>query len=429
MTSVISGRVTSPADSTPVTINGIVMPVVPSTSTGPGRPTIVSVPSPSPSQGAVISGVRVVQSPVTTGRGTGNQPVPVSPGGIAPAPSVVISARTTPRSSVVVPTVPSSGQRVISATRGATMIMSGAPTLARTSSAPVHIASPAPSASLQENFAPAPVRSFTVQPSPPQSPGHTESVGAAPRNTFTEMPHSPQTFDNTHSARGDSIDELYRNLLPGEIEDRVSLIRNHYTKMRSDFPSIHMPPIGNDWTPMYLERRYNFFCKQVTKSIYGKLTHVLMAGYFFAMEVFLTNYLGLRAAGYTTSQLNLLSRYSFMFDQVGVVTLTLFDEGASPITQFLVLSVINALVFVAINWIASKLNSDGKGFAESIMGMIAGLTLQEGDKVRQPPDSGFNILNNIDMGSVASQVTRMFGGASAAPAAPVNTSEMVFDDL
>lgn len=219
-------------------------------------------------------------------------------------------------------------------------------------------------------------------------------------------------------------------MTPSEIEDRVALVRIHYNKMRADFSSNHMPPIGDDWTPVYLERRYNFFCKQVTKSIYGNIIQVLMAGYFFAMEVFLTNFMGLRAAGYTVSQLNLLSRYNFMFEQVGAITISIFEEGSSPVTQFLVLSVINALIFVAVNWVASKMGTDGKPLAQNIMSMIAGLTLQNGDKVRQPPDASFNMLSNIDMGSMVSHAARLFGGGAAASApAPTSVADIAFDDL
>lgn len=476
---VVVAAITSPQDTTPIVINGVVQniqqPMLPQNVLSgrgvQGHITQVRIPSAnsstvaSPNRGAVStinSGVTSSGSVHSLNSGRAPSTVVSSNGVINPAPSTVISgtrpstvrtvtstAGTIAQDTVVPPTRISGGRSAsanqagnVMSSRGVNGVNSSVdirmvpPGTTATARIPPNIVSPSANFQQRQNFIP--------QEVPLRSTLEDIASAETPRRQSGSIPHRRSNTQRANNFTRENFDQhipeeedIYDLLTEEELEERRLLITNHYNKMRADFPDKRIPPINPNWDLRTLERRYNMYCKSITSSIFGQLTTIGLVIYFAAVEIFLTNFLGLRASGYTNSQIKFLSRYSFLIDRIGGFGVSLLDDNTSPIWQIFFLSLVNAVILMGANYLSKLMGNDGTVMAESLMALFAGLMVKPDGKVGPPPDGSFNILDELDMGSIATKIKGVFsffsGGAAnngaAQPAAAAAAAPVAADDF
>lgn len=477
---VVVAAITSPLDTTPIVINGVTQniqqPILPqSVASGrgvQGHITQVRLPSASsstvasPSRGAVStvnSGVTSSGSVRSLNSGRAPSTVTSSDGVINPAPPTFVisgnrpsAARTVTSAAGVVTQDTVSPPTRISGGRSAPAIQPGGvmsnrrvggvnssvdirmvpPGTTATARIPPSIVSPSANFQQRQNFVP--------QEVPLRSTLEDIASAETPRRQSGGIPHRRSNTQRANNFRSENFnqgipeeEDIYDLLTEEELEERRLLITNHYNKMRNDFPDKRIPPINPDWDLRTLERRYNMYCKSITSSIFGQLTTIGLVIYFAAVEIFLTNFLGLRASGYTNSQIKFLSRYSFLIDRIGGFGVSLLDDNSSPILQIFFLSLVNAVILMGANYLSKMMGNDGTVMAESLMALFAGLMVKPDGKVGPPPDGSFNILDELDMGSIATKIKGVFsffsGGAAnngaAQPAAAAAAAPVGADDF
>ena len=250
----------------------------------------------------------------------------------------------------------------------------------------------------------------TTSPIPP-FPQHGKDSTVSAKNTSStppiEIPDDHVFIETTYGSyivpKYDEMNEADQAMHRGTFALRLQLLNSAWSKYGLKFDDV-----GPDETLTNIHIRYKQSVRYINARSGADFYKLFLVLGWLAVELLCVK-IGLKASGYTKSQLRLYDLYHNYMIEMGETGG--FGEGWAPWVKILVISMINIAVFVLLNTILGENNDKSDQIMILMSKFITGEsspTTTDGNDLGVPEPAGG--LGGMDLGSIIGNLGGMFTG-------------------
>ena len=221
---------------------------------------------------------------------------------------------------------------------------------------------------------------------------NTETVGTVEASEVSDDSDDADTLDRPMPD--------YDSMSAEDREDARTELCVQLGILRKNYPEYNIPLVPREQTVQSLFRTYNRWLKQITVDESADGYKVYLVIMWLGIELFGSRILGMDMVGFALNQLSMMSKYSKMLIELGERSFNPISPSWPPEVRILVMSLINAVVFIIFKYISGILGPD---VAKSVQSALSGMM----DTDRKVGDEG--------VAGLIAKFGSMFTGSSGKP--------------
>jgi hypothetical protein len=212
------------------------------------------------------------------------------------------------------------------------------------------------------------------------------------RQNQQPQPRSNQSNQSRQIFDDEPIDNIIHQKLPTlpkinvpDYSTLTNLEKAHYRAqfttqfgiLRNNWPNYHIPDIDPNSSLEEIHAQYDVYRKHLQITYDVNQYKMYLAFFWMAIELVLTNILGLKVGGFCISQLMSMQHYHHILMELGEENYQASSEGIggyrsswSPITNLLYVTLVNAVVFILLKMASNYFSAETQ---QAIMNFINGL--------------------------------------------------------